>query len=71
MPFRGEQPFVPLTVTADWLWARTEMRRPRCWIHGNYFYVREKEDMPNGPVEKYRFLGKNQTSYTFRIVKVA
>jgi hypothetical protein len=69
--FLGQKPLVPIDVTAEWLFARTEMRRPRCWIHGKYFYVREKEDFPLGPIEKYRYLGKSFTSYTFRIVKVA
>ena len=68
--FLGQQPLVPINVTADWLFSKTEMLRPRCWIKRNHFYVREKEDFPDGPVEKYRFLGRNQTSYTFRIVAV-
>lgn len=68
--FVGQQALKPFDVTAEWLFARTEMRRPRCWIRGNFFYVRAKEDDPRGPVEKYRFLGRNCTSYSFRIVSL-
>lgn len=70
MGFMGEKALVPFNVTAEWLFAKTEMRRPRCFISGHHFYMREKEDFPTGPVEKYRFLGRNQDSYTFRIMRV-
>lgn len=70
MAFTNEKPLIPFDVTAEWLFSKTEMRRPRMFIRGHHLLVREKEDFPNGPVEKYRFLGYNLTSYTFRIVKV-
>jgi hypothetical protein len=68
--FTNEEPFKPFNVTAEWLFARIDGAR-RCWIRGKFFYMRDNEGTQPGAVwaiRKYRYLGKLQTHYMFRIM---
>jgi hypothetical protein len=69
--FANEQPLKPFDVTAEWLFARDDYRRPRMFIRRNNLYVRPQSICGKGPLmRKYRFLGYLQNSYKFRIVAI-
>lgn len=51
-------------ITAQWLHAKTEYGNPRVMIKRKYVFAWDKEE---NKLEKYKFLGYSQSSYTFKI----